>query len=323
MSRLFVPALVAALATAGLAAPESDRPTASTAHAPAPADTSRLTESVEVHRVRFPIVAKPKGGAPDSVCAALALDDVEVREGDGSGRVTAVERADEGTLYAIVVDISPSMTERLDGIKTALHSFARALAAREEVMLLTFDNELMVRRLPTRDPALLDAAIDALEPGGLSTAVHDAVYDVLDFLEQRAERRAIVLITDGEDTSSTRHSARDTVARAAACRDLRIFALVTAGVDRLPATAPLRWLVMTTAGRFELVPDDRALAGGLDAIRERLAREMIVTYAPPAPAHGKETPPERVRVKVRERKGVRCSVKEAMPERVVSYASIE
>lgn len=323
MPRLFVTALVAALTTAGIAASDSDRATAPAATAPAStgqADGQTLVEAVEVHRVRFPVIARPKSGAPESACSALAPGDVEVREGDGPGRVTAVERADEGTLYAILVDISPSMAERLDDIKAVLHSFARALAAREQVMLLTVDDALMVRQLPTRDPALLDAAIDALEPGGLSTSVHDAVYDLLDFLEHRAERRAIVLISDGEDTSSTRHSARDTVARAAACRDLRIFALVTAGTDHLPATAPLRWLVLTTAGRFELVPDKRALEGGLDSIRERLARELIVTYAPPAARPSLETPPSRVRVKVRERKGVQCAVKEAMPERVVSYA---
>jgi VWFA-related protein len=107
---------------------------------------------------------------------------------------------------ALVVDVSgsmqmgPKLTFAREIVKRIT---AGLLAGHDEVALFTFDAALREEHSFTDQPASLDAALAGVEPFG-HTALYDAIAETARRLEQRpAPRRAIVVITDGFDTSST------------------------------------------------------------------------------------------------------------------------
>jgi VWFA-related protein len=107
---------------------------------------------------------------------------------------------------AVVVDVSGSM--RLSSKLTYAREVVRRLAmnledGRDEVGLFTFDDALHEQQPFTSHPASLDGALSHADPWGV-TSLYDAIADTARRLATRpAPRRAIIVITDGIDTSST------------------------------------------------------------------------------------------------------------------------
>jgi Ca-activated chloride channel homolog len=107
---------------------------------------------------------------------------------------------------AVLVDVSGSM--RL-GAKLALsrevlrHLTGDLQDGRDEIGLFTFDAILHEQHGFTVHPALIDAALNVAEPFG-TTSLYDAIAETAQRLAARpSRRRAIVVLTDGVDTSST------------------------------------------------------------------------------------------------------------------------
>jgi Ca-activated chloride channel family protein len=106
---------------------------------------------------------------------------------------------------ALLVDVSGSMRV---GPKLAFANEVvkritdGLLSGHDEAALFTFDADLREERPFTDQPASLVGALTALEPFG-HTALYDAIAETARRIESRqAERRAIVVITDGLDTAS-------------------------------------------------------------------------------------------------------------------------
>jgi Ca-activated chloride channel family protein len=106
---------------------------------------------------------------------------------------------------AVLIDVSGSM--RL-GKKLALarevlaHLAADLQDGRDEVGLFSFDAILHEQQAFTLHPASLDAAMSSAQPFG-TTSLYDAIAETARRLGNRpSRRRAIVVLTDGADTSS-------------------------------------------------------------------------------------------------------------------------
>lgn len=112
--------------------------------------------------------------------------------------------------YGFVVDNSGSYRAFLERIITIVKSVADANAAGDETFLVTFvDNaKTVVRAEFTADKnEIKDAAENMFIEGGLTTVL-DAVRLSVDYLaanskDEPGRRRALVLITDGDDRSSS------------------------------------------------------------------------------------------------------------------------
>jgi Ca-activated chloride channel homolog len=106
----------------------------------------------------------------------------------------------------LLMDASGSMNGALKTTSThmAAVQILGALQARDEAALAAFDNKYWgVVRFTTDRGAILKA-MDEIEPYG-STALHDALEHAARDLSSHGEgRRAVVVITDGVDTSSKR-----------------------------------------------------------------------------------------------------------------------
>jgi Ca-activated chloride channel homolog len=140
----------------------------------------------------------------------LTAADFEIRD-NGQLRPVLSLRSDAGSpvSLAILVDMSGSMviSPKLAMARQALDSVLSHLRPGEdEAAVFTFDSALHDRHAFTKDPSRLSGALDNLKPYG-TTSLYDATAAAARRLSERsAAHKAIVVLTDGIDTSS-RYSA--------------------------------------------------------------------------------------------------------------------
>jgi len=156
--------------------------------------------SVQVELVELPIVALDDRDLP---VVGLEQADFTVYE---DGQKVEVEgfgtTADLPLSLAIAVDTSGSMVEEFDDVKLALRGFADALLEEDDaVVLIRFAWDATVEVAWTEDIRQIKGRFDRFQPDG-GTSLHDAVVRSLEQFRGRRGRQAVVLLTDGEDTTS-------------------------------------------------------------------------------------------------------------------------
>jgi VWFA-related protein len=194
----------------------------------------------------------------------LTPEDFEIRDNGQLRRVLSLRSdRDSPVSLAILVDMSGSM--RLSGkIGMARQAYESVLAqlrqGQDEVALFTFDDGLHERRGFTRDVGALANALDEFEPFG-QTSLYDAMAATARKLADRAAgNKAIVVLTDGADTSS--HMSASEVSGIAAAIDVPVYVVATVPASeqdpegaprmtpRAAETADLRDLAAWTGGKF-------------------------------------------------------------------------
>lgn len=111
----------------------------------------------------------------------------------------------------LLIDTSGSTQFRLDDIQEAAINFVSKLKPADSVMVMSFDDRINVLCKATTDRNVITKAIRRTSTGG-GTRLYDAVDDILKRqLAMIPGRKAVVLFTDGVDTSSRRASFDSTV----------------------------------------------------------------------------------------------------------------
>lgn len=111
----------------------------------------------------------------------------------------------------LLLDTSNSTSFKIEDIHDAAIAFTNHLRPNDRVMVVSFDSKIRVHADFTSDRAVLRDAIRETRNGG-STRLYDAVEEVITkYLNPIQGRKAIVLYTDGVDTSSRRASDRSTL----------------------------------------------------------------------------------------------------------------
>jgi Ca-activated chloride channel family protein len=193
----------------------------------------------------------------------LTPNDFEIRDNGQLRRVLSLRADRESPItLAILVDMSGSM--RLSGkAAMARQAYDSVLAqlrqGRDEVAVFTFDEALHERRGFTRDIDSLSGALADFEPFG-STSLYDATAATARRLADRAgSNKAIVVLTDGADTSSSMSAGE--VSAVAASIDVPVYVVATVppseqihpgprAAARGADGADLRELASWTGGQF-------------------------------------------------------------------------
>jgi VWFA-related protein len=172
------------------------------AQSPDPEPRQRFRSSADVVTIQASV--RNGRGRP---LKGLTANDFEVLD-NGQPRPILSIRSDlrSPVSLAVLIDTSGSMT-MASNIAMARQAFDSLLtqlnAGQDEVALFTFDAELHERRPFTSNPNDLRGALDEFSPFG-STSLYDATAAAARRLAERsAAHKAIVVLTDGIDTSST------------------------------------------------------------------------------------------------------------------------
>lgn len=241
----------------------------------------------------------------------LKQEDIRVLEDGVPQQIFTFGRQVELPLtLAIVIDTSSSQEYTLSDEKAAARSFVDSVlrAGKDEVAVVSFTGETTLEQGLTGSIQRVRRAIDKVEfvppsgyvGGGMvvvgtppisgdnqqiagSTALWDAVWVTCDeVLTESSERtrRAIILLTDGVDTFSTK-KLDEAVARAIKA-DTLVFAIGVgdsyrfSGVDQ----GSLRKIAERTGGRAYFPKNDSDLRDAFAQIQKELREQYLIAYSP-------------------------------------------
>jgi Ca-activated chloride channel family protein len=222
-----------------------------------PAQTAKATFRSAVDVVSVAAVVRDKRGR---FSTGLTKDDFLVREA-GVRRALVDFRADTNApiRVALLFDVSGSMrmSDRIEGARQAARHLLGALrlgGTSDEAAVYSFDMNLQSLQPFTVDAGAIETALARVKPYG-QTSLYDAIAQtarrVADTRPGDPHRRAVVVFTDGVDTSSL--LTPEQVSAIASAIDVPVYVVTVASVsareDRGAAPdSPLRTLAQWTGG---------------------------------------------------------------------------
>ena len=133
----------------------------------------------------------------------LTQDDLTVYEDGHPQKISHFSQANDLPVsMGVLLDTSGSMERKIATATSAVERFLRSIHKDDDIFLMTFANRPELRQDFTDDRDRLARALRRVSVGG-GTALYDALDEGLRKIKQGMhEKRAILLITDGEDTAS-------------------------------------------------------------------------------------------------------------------------
>jgi VWFA-related protein len=181
------------------------------------------------------------------------------------------------TTIVLVVDRSLSMEEedRIGGLKRAVASFLEKLPEGSKVAVVAFGSDVD-RLCPfTTDRSQVKTAVDSLQPSG-ATRFYDAVTSALELLNEQSGRRAVLALTDGEDTFSQSANLESSIA-AARRLGLPVYTLGL-GTEAEIESADLRRLAVSTRGQYYPARHADQLRAIYEELAERIGSSYTLVY---------------------------------------------
>jgi Ca-activated chloride channel family protein len=218
----------------------------------------------------------------------LEEQDFEVYEDGARQAITFFSRVQQPIALAILLDTSASMNERLETAQEAAIGFARRLRKEDVIEVIDFDSQVRILQGFTNDVAALEKAIRGTDVNG-STSLYNAIYVSLKELKkvkaasaEEIRRQAIVVLSDGDDTSSL--VPYEDVLDLAKRSETAIYAvgLRPSGAYRSEfkeAEFVLKQLSQETGGRAYFVTAVSELPRIYEQISEELANQYSLAYS--------------------------------------------
>ena len=218
----------------------------------------------------------------------LEPEDFSVFEDGVKQDITFFSRTNMPIALALLVDTSASMETKLPTAQEAAIGFARRLRPQDLAEVIDFDSRVSILQTFTNDIAAIEQAIRRTAAGG-STSLYNALYIALKDLRKvvvrdvdEVHRQAIVLLSDGEDTSSLLPF--EEVLDLAKRSETAIYPIGLRAAENIQvkgfreAEFVLRQLAQQTGGRA-FFPDKLAdLAGVYTQISDELSSQYTVGY---------------------------------------------
>ena len=175
---------------------------------PAP-DGENEVIKIETNLITMPVSVLDRDGR---FVSGLEQRDFRIFEDGIEQKVGYFQSVEQPFTVVLMIDVSPSTAFRIDEIHSAAVTFVNQLRPNDRVTVVAFDDKVRVLCRPTNDRRTLMMAINQSQFGD-GTSLYEAVDQVLSReLRQIEGRKAVVLFTDGVDTTSRRATYQSTIA---------------------------------------------------------------------------------------------------------------
>ena len=271
MRRASVVLITTVFAASGPAVPAAQGP-------PARSERPIFRSAVEI--VSMAAVVRDKRGR---VVPSLSREDFEVLDA-GRPRSIVDLRSDASApaSIALLIDGSGSMMvgNTLDAARVVATDMLNVLdPKRDEAALFTFDKTLIELNDFTHDFEPIRTRLEDLESYG-TTSLYDAIAGTARRIARFAKhRRAIVVLTDGADTSSILTPAE--VSGLASSIDVPVYVLALEGAN-LPSRAPLADLAQWTGGAFLPARSRTQALAAVRQVAQELRYQYVLAFEPAA-----------------------------------------
>ena len=223
------------------------------------------------------------------ILAGLEQGDFKVSEDNAAQEISAFSRETNLPItLGLLIDTSGSVRDTLGAEQDAAIRFlARVLRKGDLAMVVSFDSDADLLAGFTEDREILERAIrrtrvaGASAPGPLGgsppgTVFYDAIYLACqDKLAEEAGRKALVILTDADDSGS-RMRAQDAIEAAQRTDTVVHVLLITPGWGANEGAA--RKLTEETGGRTIVVRSEKNLEEAFDQISEELRSQYTLGY---------------------------------------------
>jgi Ca-activated chloride channel homolog len=217
----------------------------------------------------------------------LDQPDFAVFEDGVKQELTFFTRRQQPIALSLLLDSSASMEDKLQTLQTAAGNFVRRLKPKDLAQVVDFDSKVEVRQGFTENQQELDTAIQRVAAGG-STSLYNALYIALKELrkiravsEEEVRRQALVVFSDGEDTSSL--VSFEEVLDLSKRSETAVYTIALRGVDTQTkgfreAEFVMRQLAQETGGRSFFPARLEDLNGVYSQIADELASQYTIGY---------------------------------------------
>jgi Ca-activated chloride channel family protein len=219
----------------------------------------------------------------------LDKDTFSVFEDGIKQQLTFFNRSNLPIALSVLLDTSASMEDKIQTAQDAAIGFVKKLRPQDFGQIIDFDSRVIIAQPFTSSIPDLEQAIRKTTAGG-STSLHNAIYISLKELKKvqarsadDVRRQAIVVLSDGEDTSSL--VGFDEVLELAKRSETAIYAIGLRG--RSPdhvrgafneADFVLRQLSQETGGRVFFARTATELVGIYEQISDELSSQYMLGY---------------------------------------------
>lgn len=243
--------------------------------------------TVETNLVTIPVAVTDRNGF---FVSNLNQADFKIFEDGVEQEVAYFGASDKPFTVVLLIDVSRSTRYKIEEIQAAAAAFVRQLKPQDRVVVIQFDDRVKVLSELTSDQDQINKAI-ARTGFGDGTSIYEAVdFSLHKQLEKIEGRKAIVLFTDGVDTTSEKASFESTV-RDAEESGAVVFPIYyntfsnsfggTANVEYARGRSYLTELAAATGGKMvrpESTPN--GLTTAFESIAEELRRLYSIGYYP-------------------------------------------
>lgn len=184
---------------------------------PTPVTTDEVIEDdgevikVETNLVTMPVSVLDRDGR---FITGLQQKDFQIFENGVQQKVEYFQSVEQPFTVILLIDVSPSTQFQIDEIQDAAIEFVNQLRRDDKVQVISFDEHVHILSPVTSDRQVLRNAILRTQFGD-GTSLYEAVDFVMERqLKQIQGRKAVVLFTDGVDTTSRRANYQTTIREA-------------------------------------------------------------------------------------------------------------
>ena len=176
--------------------------------------TPSISEETEVVKVETNLVTMPVSvvDRDGRFISGLQQKDFRIFENGVEQSVGYFQSVEQPFTVVLMIDVSPSTAFQIDEIQEGAIAFVNQLRPADKVMVISFDERVHILCQPTNNRNVLRNAIYQAQFGD-GTSIYDAVdYAINRELVNIQGRKAVVIFTDGVDTTSRRSNFESTIA---------------------------------------------------------------------------------------------------------------
>ena len=228
---------------------------------------------VNANLVSVPVIVMNRDG---HYVVDLTRNDFRIFEDGEEQTITHFSNVDNPFSVALLIDTSGSTAPFLDEIKAVAKTFVGQLLPIDKILPVYFHGEIKsLSGSLANDSKVLGSVIEQMQPGpiNMGTRLYDAVDFGLNALRRQSGRKAIILLTDGDNTwgkATMKGTLRDA--------DESDSIIYTVQYGDGPPQKYLQQLAHKTGGRYFKAGDINLIKQSFAGVAEELRRQYRLGY---------------------------------------------
>ena len=237
---------------------------------------ARFSEEIEVNLIELPVMVVDHAGIP---VTDLKQTDFTVLENGKPQKITTFNYASNLPIAAgVLIDHSGSMKPRMAQAKAAaLEFFKKIMKGGDRAFATGFAFDAVSSAPFVTDIGSLEQQVNAIPDASGGTSLYDAIVTGLYRFRTLQGRKALIILTDGEDTTS-RTSYDDMLTYVRSARVPLYFIGVGLGLFDASGISKMKTLAAETGGIAYFIHDIKQLGETYTQLEKDLRSQYLIAY---------------------------------------------